>query len=334
MLDSIIVETTAVETTVNEESAAAEPLALATVQVKSEDKELMKLQQVPIIIERLREIKDGIGQRTKTATALVCNEANYKEIKKVRSAMNKEFAALETKRKEIKRAVITPYEQFEAVYKECVAVPYKAAESELKKKIAVVEDDLKAQKETKIREHFEKYAQALGIDFVKFEAVGCQITMSATEKKLKEQCTAFLDRVMDDLQLIATQEHKAEILVEYKKTLNVSQAIRTVKERFEAIAAEKEREEAERAERERVAQNMAETTAAYEPFAANVPQEIEVPEGEMPEPAKNNADPEAITPASEPVYQLTFTIHGTRAQLKAAASYIKEYLNKEGLRYE
>ena len=334
MSDSIIVETTAVETTVNEESAAAEPLALATVQVKSEDKELMKLQQVPIIIERLREIKDGIGQRTKTATALVCNEANYKEIKKVRSAMNKEFAALETKRKEIKRAVITPYEQFEAVYKECVAVPYKAAESELKKKIAVVEDDLKAQKETKIREHFEKYAQALGIDFVKFEAVGCQITMSATEKKLKEQCTAFLDRVMDDLQLIATQEHKAEILVEYKKTLNVSQAIRTVKERFEAIAAEKAREEAERAERERAAQNTAETTAAYEQFAANVPQEIDVPEGEMPEPAVNNADPEAIASASEPVYQLTFTIHGTRAQLKAAALYIKEYLNKEGLRYE
>lgn len=331
MKEEKMIEATAVEHHVDEQAQIPEPTALATVQ-NSEDGELMKLTQVPIIIEHLRKIKGEVENRTSTAINLIVTESNYKEIKKVRSAMNKEFAALETKRKEIKKAVITPYEQFEAVYKECVAVPYKAAESELKKKIAVVEDDLKAQKETKIREHFEKYAQALGIDFVKFETVGCQVTMSATEKKLKEQCTAFLDRVMDDLQLIATQEHKAEILVEYKKTLNVSQAIRTVKERFEAIAAEKE--EAERAERERAAQNTAETTAAYEPFAANVPQEIEVPEGEMPEPAENNADPEAITPASEPVYQLTFTIHGTRAQLKAAASYIKEYLNKEGLRYE
>lgn len=334
MLEETMVEATAVETTVEESAASAEPMALANVHPQPEDKELMKLQQVPIIIERLREIKDGIGQRTKTATALVCNEANYKEIKKVRSAMNKEFAELETKRKEIKKAVMTPYEQFEAVYKECVAVPYKAAEKELKKKIAVVEDDLKAEKAKKVKEHFEKYAQVLGIDFVKFEAVGCQITMSVTENKLKEQCTAFLDRVMDDLQLIATQDHKAEILVEYKRLLNVSQAIRTVKERFEAIAAEKAREEAERAERERAAQNDATNEAAFEQFAANVPQEIEVPEGEMPEPAENNADPEAIASASEPVYQLTFTIHGTRAQLKAAASYIKEYLNKEGLRYE
>ena len=243
--------------------------------------------------------------------------------------MNKEFAELETKRKDIKKAVMTPYEQFEAVYKECVAVPYKAAEAELKKKIAVVEDDLKAEKTKKVREHFDKYAQALGIDFVPFEAVGCQITMTVTEKKLKEQCTAFLDRVMDDLQLIATQEHKAEILVEYKRSLNVSQAIRTVKERFEAIAAEKAREEAERAERERAAQNDATNEAAFEPFAANVPQEIEVPEGEMPEPTIPSA------PAvEEQTYSLSFTIHGTRAQLKAAAQYIKEYLNKEGLRYE
>jgi hypothetical protein len=329
MLDSIIVETTAVETTVNEESAAAEPLALATVHVKPDDGELMKLTQVPIIVERLRKIKGEVESRTSTAINLVVTESNYKEIKKVRSAMNKEFAELETKRKDIKKAVMTPYEQFEAVYKECVAVPYKAAEAELKKKIAVVEDDLKAEKAKKVREHFDKYAQVLGIDFVSFEAVGCQITMSVTENKLKEQCTAFLDRVMDDLQLIATQEHKAEILVEYKRSLNVSQAIRTVKERFEAIAAEKAREEAERAERERAAQNDATNEAAFEPFAANVPQEIEVPEGEMPEPTIPSA------PAvEEQTYSLSFTIHGTRAQLKAAAQYIKEYLNKEGLRYE
>ena len=332
MSDNNMVEATAVETTVEEKTTAAEPTALATVQVKPDDGELMKLTQVPIIIEHLRKIKGEVESRTSTAINLVVTESNYKEIKKIRSAMNKEFAELETKRKDIKKAVMTPYEQFEAVYKECVAVPYKAAEAELKKKIAVVEDDLKAEKTKKVREHFDKYAQALGIDFVKFEAVGCQITMSVTEKKLKEQCTAFLDRVMDDLQLIATQEHKAEILVEYKRSLNVSQAIRTVKERFEAIAAEKAREEAERAERERVAQNTADATAAFEPFTANVPQEIEVPEGEMPETPGVETAPEQQV--NEPVYSLTFTIRGTRAQLKAAAQYIKEYLNKEGLRYE
>ena len=316
----------------SENTTVAEVAALATVQTQPDSSELMRLEQVPIIIERLREIKDGIEERTKTATALVCTEANYKEIKQMRTAMNKEFNELEAKRKGIKKAIYTPYEQFEVVYKECVAGPFKAADAELKKKIAVVEDNLKAEKAKKVREHFTKYAQVLGIDFVPFEAVGCQITMSITAKKLKEQCTAFLDRVMDDIQLIATQEHTAEILVEYKKLLNVSQAIRTVKERFEAIAAEKAREEAERAERERVAQNTAETTAAFEPFIANVPREIEVPEGEMP--GAESAVSELTVAEHEPIYPLRFTVFGTKEQLKAAAKYIKEYLNKEGLRYE
>ena len=333
MLDEKMVEATAVETTVEEKTTAAEATALATVQVKPDSGELMRLEQVPIIIERLREIKGEIEERTKAATSLVCTEANYKKIKKIRAAMNKEFNELETKRKSIKKAVYTPYEEFEKVYRECVTIPYKTSMSELDKVVGVVEDSLKNEKETVAREHFKKYSQALGIDFVRFEDVECKITMSVTEKKLKDQCTAFLDRVMDDLQLIATQEHKAEILVEYKSTLNVSQAIRTVKERFEAIAAEKAREEAERAELELVAQNMAETTAAYEPFAANVPQEIEVPEGEMPETPGAETTAEAQT-AEEPIYSLTFTIRGTKAQLKAAAQDIKDYLNKEGLRYE
>ena len=57
-----------------------------------------------------------------------------------------------------------------------------------------------------------------------------------------------------------------------------------------------------------------------------------MPEGEMPETPGVETAPEQQV--NEPVYSLTFTIRGTRAQLKAAAQYIKEYLNREGLRYE
>ncbi len=325
MEDSIFVETTPEEITTTNNETAADPKALATVEVKPENEALMKLKQVPIIIERLHEIKESIERRTKTATELVCTEDNYKDIKKVRSAMNKEFAEFEDQRKEIKKSVMTPYEEFEKVYKECVSDPYKTAESELKKKIDAAEKSLKAEKEEKVRDHFEKYKQSFGIDFVQFEAVGCQITMSASVNKLKKQCSDFLDRVMEDIQLIATQEHKAEILVEYKRTLNVSLAIRTVKERFEDVAAENAREEAEKSERDRANQNVAVNKAAFEQFKSNVPQEIEAPEGET---------VISETTVEEQQYSLSFTIHGTKNQLKAAAKYIKEYLNKEGLRYE
>ena len=62
-------------------------------------------------------------------------------------------------------------------------------------------------------------------------------------KSLKEQAKYFIDKVADDLKLIETQEHKAEILVEYKQTLNVSNAITTVANRFKAIEEEKVRQQ-------------------------------------------------------------------------------------------
>ena len=102
MKEEKMIEATAVEHHVDEQAPIAEPAALATVQ-NSEDGELMKLTQVPIIIEHLRKIKGEVESRTSTAINLVVTESNYKEIKKVRSAMNKEFAELETKRKSSSR---------------------------------------------------------------------------------------------------------------------------------------------------------------------------------------------------------------------------------------
>ena len=55
--------------------------------------------------------------------------------------------------------------------------------------------------------------------------------------------------------LIDTQEHKVEILVEYKQHMNVSQAITTVSERHKAIETENakiEQVEAVKSEEEKV----------------------------------------------------------------------------------
>ncbi len=68
--------------------------------------------------------------------------------------------------------------------------------------------------------------------------------MSDSKKSLKERCAAFVDRITEELALIETQEHKEEILVEYKKSLNVAQAITNVSARHRAIEEERQRREA------------------------------------------------------------------------------------------
>ena len=61
------------------------------------------------------------------------------------------------------------------------------------------------------------------------------INLSTTEKSLKEQIKTFLDKVSDDLKLIDTQEYKEEVLIEYKKSLDVSYAVTTVVNRHNEL---------------------------------------------------------------------------------------------------
>nr|DAE87264.1 MAG TPA: Protein of unknown function (DUF1351) [Caudoviricetes sp.] len=289
----------------------------------NEQSQLIVVKQIPIIIEKLESVKSEIEHKVNVACSMVCTDENYKEIKKIRSALNKELAEFESQRKAVKSEVMTPYEHFESVYKECISTPYKKADSALKNKIEAIEQGLKQEKHDKSKAYFNEYAQTLGIDFVKYEQVGLSITMTITLKKLRETIKAFLDKVMDDIKLIAVQEHKDEILYEYKQTLNVSAAITSVTERYKAIEAERARAEAEQLERKKAELNEQATLNEYEPFEANVAVEVAPPEEE---PHINQTD--------EKVFSLTFTVYGTKTQLKDFAIAVKKLINERGLRYE
>lgn len=289
----------------------------------NEQSQLIVVKQIPIIIEKLESVKSEIEHKVNVACSMVCTDENYKEIKKIRSALNKELAEFESQRKAVKSEVMTPYEHFESVYKECISTPYKKADSALKNKIEAIEQGLKQEKHDKSKAYFNEYAQTLGIDFVKYEQVGLSITMTVTLKKLRETIKAFLDKVMDDIKLIAVQEHKDEILYEYKQTLNVSAAITSVTERYKAIEAERARAEAEKTEREKAELNEQATLNEYEPFEANVAVEVAPPE-EKPH----------INQTDEKVFSLTFTVYGTKTQLKDFAIAVKKLINERGLRYE
>lgn len=190
--------------------------------------ELIVVKQLPIIQEQLKQLSIEIEQKVENAKSLVCTEETVKEVKQVRADLNKEFKDLETQRKLVKEQVLAPYMQFEEVYKQYVSDKYKNADVELKNKVDSVESELKAKKEQEIKDYFEEYKAANNIDFITYEQARINVTLSASMKSLKEQAKNFIDKIVDDLNLIKTQEHKAEILVEYKQTLNVSQAITTV----------------------------------------------------------------------------------------------------------
>lgn len=270
-------------------------------------KEMIAVKQLPIIVEQLQQVKEEVAAKVDFALRLVCTEDTVKDVKKVRSELNKELAEYEASRKAVKKAILTPYEQFEVVYKDCVSDTYKKADTELKRKIDSVENELKAQKAAEVKAYFDEYLQSKGIDFVTFESAHINVTLSASMKSLKEQAKAFIDKIADDLASIDTQEHKDEILYEYKQSLNVSNAITMVTYRYKAIEEAKAREEERKAREQAAAEAAAKVEAVAPPTVEPIAPPVE----------------------EEKTYTLKFTVRGTMPQLKA----LKEFLNNGGYDY-
>lgn len=282
-----------------------------------EKQELIKIEQLPIIKEQLKNVSTEIDKEVEQAKSLVCTEENIKIVKEVRAKLNNIFKALEEQRKNVKNAVMQPYNDFEKVYKECVSDKFKSADIDLKNKIDVIETEAKKQKENEIREYFEEYKKANNIDFITYEQTRINVTLTASKKSLKEQAKIFVDRVVEDLQLIETQEHKAEILVEYKQSLNVSNAIAIVSNRFKAVEEEKKKqlEEAQKHADENIKEQTEATKQALDNFIPKKQEILQAPKAEQ---------------IAEDILTLKFTVKGTRRKLKA----LKEFLEIGGYDYE
>ena len=80
--------------------------------------QLIVVRQLPVIEEHLRTVKTNVEQRTATACALVCTPETLQEVKKVRTELRKEFEDLEDRRKQVKTAVLAPYDQFLSTYED------------------------------------------------------------------------------------------------------------------------------------------------------------------------------------------------------------------------
>lgn len=272
-----------------------------------EEKNLIVVKQLPIIEEKLQLLSHEIDKRVEKAKNLVATDDGVKELKKYRAENNNDFKLLENQRKRVKEQIEKPYKDFETIYKSYISDKFSEADKILKGKIDEFENTLKAEKETAARKYFEEYKEFKQIDFVDFEAMNLNITLSVSEKALNKQSKEFLDKISDDLLLIETQDHKEEVLIEYKKTLNVSSAITTVVNRYRELEAIRTKKE----EAKEIATNKTE-------MIKKVEEEIHAPVAET------------IKEPVEELLKVNFTVIDTRERLKELVNFMKE----RGYKYE
>ncbi|GIM61134.1 hypothetical protein CAPN008_11840 [Capnocytophaga canis] len=281
--------------------------------------EIILLKQAPIITyDKIKEVGEQVQKRIADLDLenQVITEQTKQSAKNTRADLNKEFKAFEEQKKFIKESVLAPYNEFEANYKNFIAQHYQNADKVLKDKIDFFENQLKEEKAQRVKAFFEELCQAEKIDFVPYERLGLNITLSVTEPQLRRQVEEFVTKVVNDVDLInsipESDEYKSEVLFEYKKSLDANQSFRIVKERQEAKQRELARIEAEKqAQAERQAKLQAEQEAK-EKEVLQAPQEVGSVE------ANHNL------PEQEPneLYEMTFKVKGTREQLVALKQFI------------
>lgn len=293
--------------------------------MEEESTALIAVTQLPVIEERLREVKDQVELAVKDAKSMIATEDTIQAVKGRRADLRKQLEALEAQRKAVKEQIMAPYNQFEAVYKECITVPFTEADKSLKATIDGFENELKDKTVQRLKDYYAELCAAERIDWLPFMKamefgkikVGVTDAKKNTPRKLMDAVANVVSAIATGMDQIRKMEDSAEIMAEYKTCLDVGKAVANVQERKRKVQEEKEaaekRKEWERKREEAIAKVEA---AAPAPIAAPV----------------TVAAPQPLNKSMS--FKIFFKTVEEYEKVKPILKQLKETLIREGIQYE
>lgn len=264
---------------------------------------------LPAVLEfNFEDLKKALAERMELYRGLVVTEDGIKAAKQDRADLNKLREAIEAKRKEVKKACMAPYTEFEGRVKELVQLvdaPIAAIDGQLKE----YEEKRRADKRAEIAAIYEETVGELkGI--LPFERLWRDewYNTAWSMKKIREAIVAAEGKTASDLEVLSTVESEfAEaVRLKYLEALDLNAALAERARLQERAAKLREYEEQRR--------------RAAEAEAASVP------EAEQAEAAAKDAGQAEAAPAmgaEETVYLLRFECQLTRSQAMELSAWLK-----------
>ena len=288
---------------------------------------LIAVKQLPVIEERLREVKEQVELVVTEAKSMVATADTIQAVKNRRAELNKQFDELEKQRKSVKEEIMAPYNRFEAVYKECISGPFKEADRSLKATVDGFENELKAATIQKLKDYYAELCQAERIDWLPFmkamELGNIKVSMADTKantpRKLMDAIAGVVATVANGISDIQRMEDSAEIMAEFKTCLDVGKAAANVQERKRKVEEEKEAAEKRKEWEAKQAEALRKINAVIMP--------VEAPEA-----------PTAVAPPKPLNKSMSFKIYFRTVdeyeKVRPILKQLKETLQREGIRYE
>lgn len=286
------------------------------------------LKQLPDKIEfNYEEMKAEFSKKLVHYNTLVVTEDSIRDAKTDKAALNKLKEAIDTRRKEIKKLYLLPYENLEKQCKELVAMieaPIKSIDSQ----IAVFDQKLQDEKWEQITEYYNTEVKELK-ELVPLEKIVSSKWKNKTEslESVNNAIVDTLERIRGELETISTlhSPYEQQIKDVYLNDYNLSKALMEQKrleerqKQIEEMERQKEerRKQAEEAERKRQEEQQR--------AAQNVSEPVIGAKKESPVQAVTEDTPATPTAPITPKYSATFKVTGTQTQLQALAAFMKKY---------
>ena len=271
--------------------------------------EIIVIEQLPQLFYKLEKVGEYLDEELSSIKDIVVSEESKQEVKKVRTNINNVLKQFEDKRKEVKAKCLEEYNLFEEKYEQEVKGKLTTASEELKVKIDLIEVKQVEEKTCNVFDFIEEHLKANHLENVinstqVKDFAGLKINLSTSEKSLKENALAFIERVANEVKLIEMEETPSNLLYEYKQNgFDLTKAKLTLIERQKQIEElAKQREEVQEVIKEEVkVEEVVETITA--------PKEV-IEEDE--------------------ILECQFKVKGTLEQIKT----IKNFLNELGVEYK
>lgn len=250
-----------------------------------------------------------------TEDAIAAAKTDKAKIRKISSAISEQRIA-------VKKRYLEPYQVFEANMKELSGMCDEASKN-IDDQLKKFDEQRKAQKRNDLLAFYQTQNAPAWLTFERIENprwMNVTFSMDEAQKEITEKVNA----VNADVESISgfDAEFADEMLLEYRKTLNVSGAIQRGNE-LRRMKQERERRRAEQeaAEKARTAEREeAERRRAEAAIAAKQASEA----AEMAEQAEELTQEPAEQPEEEPVQILDFRVYVTQEQKIALRDWLKE----------
>lgn len=270
-----------------------------------------EFKQVPNIEFNYEALKKELSDKLVKYKGQTYDDSAIALAKKDKAALNNLKKAIETRRIEIKKQILEPYEDFETKVKDLVGMIDKPV-TEIDKQVKAYEEKVRTEKKANIEEYFNEAVDDLK-DILKLDNIfnSKWLNVTVNMKAIKEEIDEQITRIKSDLEVIKNlnSEFYTELNSEYLCNFDLAAVLRKKTQLEEQKKALEERaaklkkiEEEKQAQKQKMDSGTSIYTKTQETFVKN----------------------DSVAPTGENITILDFRVWVTSEQMNLLKQFLKD----------